>query len=75
MVPNRFPSEASFHTNYTPSWTQGDVLGEYVNPAGMEMVVIDLGRYDRCKHMESMDVRFAIGPKERAIGSEGSHDY
>jgi hypothetical protein len=75
LVPNCFLSEASFHTCYTPSWTQGDVLGEYVNPAGMEMVVVDLGGYDRCKHVESRDVRFAIGPEERAIGSEGGHGY
>ena len=44
LVPNRFLSEASFHTGDTPSWTQGDVIGEGVHAATGEMMVLcDLG--------------------------------
>ena len=32
LVPNRFLSEHSFHTGDTPSWTQGDVIGEGCMP-------------------------------------------
>ena len=44
LVPNRFLSESSFHTGDTPSWTQGDVIGEGVHLAtGKRMVLCNLG--------------------------------
>lgn len=76
LVPNRFISSASFHTGDTPSWTQGDVLGEGVNVGtGKKMVIVDLGGYDCERHMEEADVRVAIGPHIRAVGSEQGHGY
>jgi hypothetical protein len=76
LVPNRFLSDASFHTGNTPSWTQGDVLGEYTHAiTGKKMVLCDLGGYDQRKHMEAKDCRIATGPQERAVGSEGGHGY
>ena len=76
LVPNRFLSEHSFHTGDTPSWTQGDVLGEGVHAAtGKRMVLCDLGGYDTECHMIEENVRVADGPQVRAYGSEGGHGY
>ena len=76
LVPNRFLSESSFHTGYTPSWTQGDVIGEGVNlGTGRKMILVDLGGCDKERHMEKKDVRVARGSEKRAIGSEGGHGY
>ena len=76
LVPNRFLSEASFHTGDTPSWTQGDVIGEGVHAAtGVRMVLCDLGGYDNECHLIEDDVRVADGPLVRAYGSEGGHGY
>jgi hypothetical protein len=75
-VPNRFLSEYSFHTGDTPSWTLGDIIGEYTSGATKKaMMVVDLGRYNTAKHMEAKDVRMAIGPNEQAMGSERNHGY
>ena len=63
LVPNRFLSEASFHTGDTPSWTQGDVIGEGVHAAtGRKMVVCDLGGYNSECHLLEENVRVADGP-------------
>ena len=76
LVPNRFLSEASFHTGDTPSWTQGDAIGEGVHAAtGMRMVLCDLGGFDNECHLNEDDVRVADGPLVRAYGSEGGHGY
>jgi len=76
LVPNRFLSESSFHTGDTPSWTQGDVIGEAVHLAtGKRMVLCDLGGYDRECHLNEEDCRVADGPEVRAYGSEGGHGY
>lgn len=72
LVPNWFLSESSFHTGYTPSWTQGDIIGEGVNlGTGRKMILVDLGGCDMERHMEEKDVRVARGPEVRALGSEG----
>ena len=76
LVPNRFLSESSFHTGDTPTWTQGDVIGEGVHAAtGKRMVLCDLGGYDRECHLNEEDCRVADGPQVRAYGSEGGHGY
>jgi hypothetical protein len=76
LVPNRFLSEHSFHTGDTPSWTQGDVIGEGVHAAtGKRMVLCDLGGYDTECHLNEDSVRVADGPDVRAYGSEGGHGY
>ena len=76
LVPNRFLSEHSFHTGDTPSWTQGDVIGEGVHAAtGKRMVLCDLGGHDTECHMIEENVRVADGPQVRAYGSEGGHGY
>ena len=76
LVPNRFLSEASFHTGYTPSWTHGAVTGEGVHlGTGRKMILVDLGWCDLERLLEEKDVRVARGPEERAIGSEGGHGY
>ena len=76
LVPNRFLSDCSFHTGYTPSWTQGDVVGEYVHARTLKrMVVCDLGGFRDAMHFEACDVRMATGPEMRAQGSEGGHGY
>jgi hypothetical protein len=75
LVPNWFLSEYSFHTGDTPLWTQGDVVGKFKDPNGKDMVVVNLGGYNTSKHMASDCVRFAIGPNDGAIGSEGRHGY
>ena len=76
LVPNRFLSEHSFHTGDTPSWTQGDVIGEGVHAAtGKRMVLCDLGGYDTECHLNIENVRVADGPGVRAYGSEGGHGY
>ena len=76
LVPNRFLSEASFHTGYTPSWTHGAVIGEGVQlGTGRKMILVDLGWCDLERLMEEKDVRVAMGPEERAIGSEGGHGH
>ena len=76
LVPNRFLSEHSFHTGDTPSWTQGDVIGEGVHAAtGKRMVLCDLGGYDTECHLNEEHVRVAAGPQVRAYGSEGGHGY
>ena len=76
LVPNRFLSEASFHTGDTPSWTQGDVIGEGVHAAtGERMVLCDLGGCDTECHLNIENVRVADGPTVRAYGSEGGHGY
>jgi hypothetical protein len=76
LVPNRFLTEASFHTGDTPSWTQGDVIGEGVHAAtGKRMVLCNLGGYDTECHLNEESVRVADGPMVRAFGSEGGHGY
>jgi hypothetical protein len=76
LVPNRFLSEASFHTGDTPSWTQGDVIGEGVHAStGKRMVLCNLGGYDTECHLNEDVVRVADGPHVRAYGSEGGHGY
>ena len=76
LVPNRFLLESSFHTGDTPSWTQGDVIGEGVHVAtGKRMVLCDLGGYDRECHLNEEDCRVADAPHVRAYGSEGGHGY
>ena len=76
LVPNRFLSEHSFHTGDTPSWTQGDVIGEGVHVAtGKRMVLCDLGGYDTECHLNEDMVRVADGLGVRAYGSEGGHGY
>jgi hypothetical protein len=76
LVPNRFLSEVSFHTGDTPTWTQGDVIGEGVHAAtGERMVLCDLGGYDTECHLNIENVRVADGPTVRAYGSEGGHGY
>lgn len=76
LVPNRFFHESSFHTGYTPSWTQGNVIGEYKNDAlGQQIVVCNLGGHDCEKHLEAKDCRIANGQDVRAEGSEGGHGY
>lgn len=76
LVPNRFLSESSFHTGYTPSWTHGTVTGEGVQVGtGRKMILVDLGWCDLERLMEEKDVRVARGPHERAIGSEGGHGH
>ena len=76
LVPNRFLSEHSFHTGDTPSWTQGNVIGEGVHAAtGKRMVLCDLGGYDPECHLNEETVRVADGPHVRAYGSEGGHGY
>ena len=76
LVPNRFLSAHSFHTGDTPSWTQGDVIGEGVHAAtGMRMVLCDLGGSDMECHLNEESVRVADGPNVRAYGSEGGHGY
>lgn len=53
LVPNRFLSSHSFHTGDTPSWTQGDVIGEGVHAAtGKRMVLCDLGGDDTECHLD-----------------------
>ena len=76
LVPNRFLSESSFHTGDTPSWTQGDVIGEGLSLlTGKKMVLCDLGGFRSEIHMEAENVRIADGPDVRACGSEGGHGY
>ena len=76
LVPNRFLSASSFHTGDTPTWTQGDVVGEGVHAAtGKRMVLCDLGGYDREVHLNEEDCRVADGLGVRAYGSEGGHGY
>ena len=76
LVPNRFLSENSFHTGDTPSWTQGDVIGEGVHVAtGKRMVLCDLGGCDTECHLSEDMVRVADGPGVRAYGSECGHGY
>ena len=76
LVPNRFLTEASFHTGDTPSWTQGDVIGEGVHVAtGKRMVLCNLGGYDTECQLNEESVRVADGPLVRAFGSEGGHGY
>jgi hypothetical protein len=76
LVPNIFLSENSFHTGDTPSWTQGDVIGEGVHVAtGKRMVLCDLGGCDTECHLSEDMVRVADGPGVRAYGSEGGHGY
>ena len=76
LVPNRFLSESSFHTGYTPSWTHGAVIGEGVHSeTGRNMVLVDLGWCDLERLMEEKHVRVARGPGERAIGSEDGHGH
>ena len=76
IVPNRFLTEASFHTGYTPSWTQGEVIGEGVNlGTGQKMILVDLGWCDMERFMEEKEVRVARGPNVDAIGSEGVSVY
>ena len=76
LVPNRFLTETSFHTGDTPSWTQGDVIGEGVHAAtGKRMVLCNLGGYDTECHLDEDCVRVADGPLVRAFGSEGGHGY
>ena len=76
LVPNRFLSELSFHTGDTPSWTQGEVIGEGVHAAnGKRMVLCDLGGSDMECHLNEESVRVADGPHVRAYGSEGGHGY
>jgi len=76
LVPNRFLTESSFHTGDTPTWTQGDVIGEGVHAAtGKRMVLCNLGGYDRECHLNEEDCRVADGPQVRAYGSEGGHGY
>ena len=76
LASNRFLSEASFHTGDTPSWTQGDVIGEGVHAAtGERMVLCNLGGYDTECHLNIENVRVADGPTVRAYGSEGGHRY
>lgn len=44
LVPNRFLSEASFHTGDTLSWTQGDVIGKSVHVRTCKKtVLVNLG--------------------------------
>ena len=76
LVPNRFLYESSFHTGDTPSWTQGDIVGEgTLVGTGRRMVIVDLGGYNSERHMDHNDVRVANGPGIRAVGSEGGHGY
>ena len=76
LVPKRFLTEALFHTGDTPSWTQGDVIGEGVHAAtGKRMVLCNLGGYDTECHLNEESVRVANGPLVRAFGSEGGHGY
>ena len=76
LVPNRFLTEASFHTGDTPSWTQGDVIGEGVHAAtGVRMVLCNLGGEDTECHLDEDSVRVAEGPLVRAFGSEGGHGH
>ena len=76
LEPNRFLSEHSFHTGDTPSWTQGDVIGEGVHAStGKRMVLCDIGGYDVDWHLDEENVRVADGPLVRAYGSEGGHGY
>ena len=76
LVPNRFLTEASFHTGDTPSWTQGDVVGEAVHAAtGKRLVFCNLGGYDTECHLLEENVRVADGPLVRAFGSQGGHGY
>ena len=76
LVPNRFLTEASFHTGDTPSWTQGDVIGEAVHAAtGNRIVLCNLGGCDTECHLNEESVRIADGPLVRAFGSEGGHGY
>ena len=76
LVPNRFLSEHSFHTGDTPTWTQGDVIGEGVHAAtGKRMVLCNLGGYDPECHLNEETVRVVDGPHVRAYGSEGGHGY
>lgn len=76
LVLNRFLSDASFHTGDTPTWTQGDVIGEgTLVGTGKRMVLCDLGGCDMERHMEETNVRIALGPNIRAVGSEGRLGY
>jgi hypothetical protein len=76
LVPNRFLTEHSFHTGDTPTWTQGDVIGEGVHAAtGKRMVLCNLGGSDTECHLNEDTVRVADGPLVRAYGSEGGHGY
>ena len=57
LVPNMFLSAHSFHTGDTPSWTQGDVIGEGVHVAtGKRMVLCDLGGDDSECHLNEDQV-------------------
>jgi len=76
LVPNRFLSQSSFHTGYTPSWTQGTVIGEYRNEElGQMIIVCNLGGNDCEKQLEAKDCRIANGAHVGAEGSEGGHGY
>lgn len=76
LVPNRFLSDASFQVGYTPIWTQGHIIGEGTAlETGKRMIVCNLGGDDTECHMEEGNVRVALGPLSRAIGSEGGHGY
>ena len=76
LILNRFLSEYSFHTCQTSSWTQGDVVVEYVHVVtAKEMVVCELRGFVSHLHFPASDVRMALGPNIRAMSSEGAHRY
>lgn len=53
LVPNRFLSESSFHTGDTPTWTQGDIIGERLHRlTGKKMVLCNLGGFDSECHLD-----------------------
>jgi hypothetical protein len=76
LVPNRFLSDASFYTGYTPSWTQGNIIGEGRKiGSGENVIICDLSECDMERHMEKKDCCIALGPAIRAVDSEGGHGY
>lgn len=76
LVPNRFFSKASFHTGYTPSWTQGNIMGKGRKiESRKKFIICDLGSCDMERHMEEKDCCIVVGPRIRDIGSKGGHGY